>query len=83
MTSITFSTCAIIVALFALFPNETTDAVLDAEIEIRIALLNLQLFTAQWMIYRKLKKEFDGFGIEVPPFEFVPIERRGLLDDDE
>ena len=73
--------CAIglTVLFFAtLFPDELTDAVLRTELRVRLAWLNVQFFIAQWMIYRKLRREFLSYGIEVPPFEFKPLK----LDED-
>lgn len=69
----------VVVLLFAgLFPDQLTEAVLRAEIRVRTAWINAQLYVWQWMIYRKLRKEFMSYGIEVPPFEFKPLD----LDED-
>lgn len=63
-------------ALVALFPNEAMDFSLWLWFEFRVAILNARLMVAEWLIYRKLRRDFAKYGIEIPPFKFVPLQQR-------
>lgn len=63
-------------ALVAVFPYESMEFSAWLWLEIRMAGLNARFCLTEWMIYRKLKRDFGKFGIEIPPFVFTPLQER-------
>ena len=58
------------------FPRESMEGSLWLWYQFRLADANARCFLIEWLIYRKLKKDFGKYGIEIPPFEFTPIQHR-------
>ena len=65
-------------ALVAVFPRESMEFSVWLWFEIRMADLNARVYLMEWMIYRKLKRDFGKYGIEIPPFTFTPLQERDL-----
>ena len=63
-------------ALVAAFPGESMRFAVWCYVEFTYAWLNARLFLMEWMIYRKLRRDFGNYGIQIPPFEFKPLKRR-------
>lgn len=63
-------------ALVALFPREAMEFAIWLWLEYQIAVLNCRLFVAEWLIYRRLRRDFAKYGIPMPPFKFVPLQQR-------
>lgn len=66
----------ILAALAVLFPEELYFYVEAAYIKIKIFCLNGQLLVRSYLIYRRLKADFERLQIPAPPFQFVPIQDR-------
>ena len=63
-------------ALVAIFPQESMRFAIWLWLEYQVAVLNVRLFVAEWLIYRKLRRDFAKFGIEIPPFNFTRYQDR-------
>ena len=65
-------------ALVALCPRECAEFSLWLWVQFRIFTLDVQLFVVEWMLYRRLKRDFAKHGIEIPPFSYTPLRERDL-----
>lgn len=63
-------------ALVALFPREAMAFSLWLYLQVALAYVNARLFFMEWIIYRKLRRDFLQFGIEIPPFNFTRYQDR-------
>ena len=76
MNTITITWCSVLVACVALWPEESMTAIAVATAKVQLAWMNLRLRWMSWLMYRRLKKDFAGLGIEIGPFKYVPLEER-------
>lgn len=76
MNATTFTCLSALIIAVALWPKEANEILAAAGAVLMIKYLNLQLLVRSWLIYRRLKADFRQFGIEIPPFKFVPLQDR-------
>jgi hypothetical protein len=65
-----------LVALCISFPNESNRVLNEMFAVAMIKYMNLRLFIASYLIWRRLRRDFRALGIELPPFKFVPLQDR-------
>ena len=65
-------------ALVALWPRECAEFSLWLFVQFRIFTLDVQLFVVEWIMYRRLKRNFAQHGIQIPPFKYTPLRERNL-----
>ena len=63
-------------ALVALFPREAMAFSLWIYLQVMLSYLNARLFVTEWLVYRRLRRDFGKYGIELPPFTFTPLQER-------
>ena len=68
--------CMTLAAVAVLFPEEFYSYAETAYFKVKISALNIQLFVRSYLIYRRLKLDFDRLQIPAPPFHFTPIQDR-------
>lgn len=68
--------CAILAGLALLFPEESYFYAEVLYLKFKTFLLNVELFIRSYIIYRKLKADFDRLQIPAPVFRFTPIQDR-------
>ncbi len=76
MNTITLSWMSAIVVAVAIWPEESTTFALEIYARLMIKYLNLQLFVRSWLMYRRLRSDFKRMGIELPPFQYTPLQDR-------
>ncbi len=64
--------------LVILFPDECLR--FSAWIVLRVYLFfaNLRLRWATWVLYQKVKKDFERNGMKIPPYHFISLQDRDI-----
>jgi hypothetical protein len=65
----------IVIVAYA-FPSETARYFNEMYAVTYVKCLNFRLLLSSWLIYKKLEREFRRYGLEIPPFRFVPLQDR-------
>ena len=76
MNTITLSWMTALVLAVAIWPQESTQFALEVHARFMIKYLNLQILIRSWLMYRRLRKDFKKMGIDLPPFQFTPLQDR-------
>lgn len=76
MNAITLSWMSAIVVAVAIWPQESSQFALEIHARMMIKYLNLQMLVRSWLMYQRLRKDFKRYGIELPPFQFTPLQDR-------
>jgi hypothetical protein len=78
MTSFSFTYGWMIglVIIAYVFPSETARYFNEMYAVAAIKFLNGRLLLQSWVIYKRLQRDFRRFGLEIPPFSFVPLQNR-------
>ena len=67
----------VLFAVSYLFFQDEIDPILHrGYYEILLLWVNTKLFVRSYIIYRKLKQDMERTGLPVPPFRFIPIQKR-------
>lgn len=77
MTTNSYLWMTALVALIILFPEDSQNFAEFIYLEFRVSWLNVRLFMMEWKMYRALIRISKEIGIDPPPFNFVPIQKRG------
>lgn len=77
MTLTTFAWMSCLVAVVALWPEESLNTIAMVTAKAQLFYMNQKLRLMAWLMYRRLKKDFARMGIEIGPFVYVPLEERG------
>ena len=78
MTSLSFTygwMIGLVVIAYA-FPNEAARYFNEMYAVTLIKWLNLRLMFSSWLVYKRLQRDFRRYGLEIPPFRFVPLQNR-------
>lgn len=67
-----------LVAFVILHPDEAMDAWEDIRIGFLIWQLNRVMQLRAWIMYCRLKRDFEAAGMSMPPFKYVPLQERNL-----
>jgi hypothetical protein len=68
--------CIVLVALFALFPEDFALAVAYATSYAKDLTLNYVLMFRAWRLHRQTVRDFASIGLPPPAFHFTPIWKR-------
>lgn len=72
-----FSAFVVLLAAIAiLYPEDSLTLADWFTLRIRLVFANANLLIRSYIIYRKLKSDFERMQLPVPPFQFVPIQHR-------
>lgn len=72
-----FSAFIVSLAVIAvIFPDDFLMLVDSMTLKARMAWMNTNLLIRSYIIYRKLKSDFERMQLPAPPFRFVPIQNR-------
>lgn len=74
MTSIEWF--VVLLFTYVFFEDEIETFLAVAALRFFLLWANTNLFVRSYIIYRKLKKGMEDNGLEVPPFQFTPIDKR-------
>ena len=76
LTSITWMT--LVTGLVVLFPQESLGFSIWIVLRVWLFFANLRLRWATWVLYRKIKKDFERHGMKVPPYSYVSLQDRDV-----
>ena len=65
-----------LVIIAYVFPNETARYFNEMYAVAAIKYLNGRLLIQSWLVYKKLQRDFRRYGLEIPPFRFIPLQDR-------
>lgn len=65
-----------LVVIAYVFPLQTAQYFNEIYAVAYIKYLNLRLLTSSWLVYKRLQHDFRRYGLEIPPFRFVPLQHR-------
>ncbi len=65
-----------LIVIAYVFPSETARYFNEMYAVTYIKWLNLRLLLSSWLVYKKLQRDFRRYGLEIPPFRFVPLQNR-------